>query len=150
MWKGGSQYLNDLRSGKVDYLKLLTAFAGCRPNPIEVWWQGERDDSCLSNNPYIIARAYEGQRTAVQYPPIPDTPKLADAYENGILDGSFGQVISFASYYQTSFRIEVPLWHKVEDGVALLGKEQQGAAMSMLAKPVLPDDGPSPSRAVTP
>ena len=45
--KGGSQYLDDLRSGKVDYLKLLTAFAGCRPNPIEVWWQEERDDSCL-------------------------------------------------------------------------------------------------------
>ena len=82
--------------------------------------------------------------------PHPTRSKLADACENGILDGSFGQVISFASYYQTSFRIEVPLWHKVEDGVALLGKEQQGAAMSMLAKPVLPDDGPSPSRAVTP
>ena len=49
-----------------------------------------------------------------------------------------------ASYYQTSFRIEVPLWHKMEDGVALLGKEQQGAALSMLAKPVLPDNAPSP------
>ena len=98
----------------------------------------------VSNNPYIIARAYEGQCTAVHYPPIPHTSKLAEAYENGMLDGSFGQVVSFASYYQTSFPIEVPLWHKVEDGVALLGKEQQGAALPMLAKPVLPDNVPSP------
>ena len=72
------------------------------------------------------------------------TPKLAEAYEYGILDGSFGQVVSFASHYQTSFRIEVPLWHKVEDGVAFLGKEQQEAALPMLAKPVLPDNVPSP------
>ena len=70
--------------------------------------------------------------------------KLAEAYEYGILDGSFGQVVSFASHYQTSFRIEVPLWHKVEDGVAFLGKEQQEAALPMLAKPVLPDNVPSP------
>ena len=52
------------------------------------------------------------------YPPIPGTPTLARAYEEGILDASFGQVISFASDYQTSFRIEVPLWHKIEDAIA--------------------------------
>ena len=97
-----------------------------------------------SNNPYIIARAYEGQCTAAQYPSIPQTPKLADAYENGILDGSFGQVVSFASSHQTSFRIEVPLWHKVEDGVAILEKEQ-ATAIPTLAKPVLPDNAPSPA-----
>ena len=47
---------------------------------------------------------------------------------------SVGQVVSFASYYQTSFRIEVPLWHKVEDGLTLPGKEHQG----------VPDNVPSP------
>ena len=65
------------------------------------------------------------------------TTPLAQGYEEGILDASFGQVISFASYYQTSFRIEVPLWHKVEDGITLPGKEHQGAALPTLAKPVL-------------
>ena len=90
---------------------------------------------------------YEGQCTAAHYPTVPPTPKLAEAYEYGILDGSFGQVVSFASHYQSSFRIEIPLWHKVEEGVALLGKEQQGqqkATLPMLAQPVLPDSVPSP------
>ena len=45
---------------------------------------------------------------------------------------------------QSSFRIEMPLWHKVEEEVAFLGKEQQEAAPPMLAKPVLRDSVPSP------
>ena len=53
-------------------------------------------------------------------------------------------MISFASYYQTSFRIEVPLWHKVEDGITLLGKGYQGMAQPMLAQPGLPDNVQSP------
>ena len=40
---------------------------------------------------------------------------------------------------------EAPLWHKVEDGITLPGKEHQGAALPMLAKPVLPDSVPSPT-----
>ena len=40
---------------------------------------------------------------------------------------------------------KIPLWHKVEEGVAFLGKEQQEAAPPMLAKPVLPDSVPSPA-----
>ena len=71
------------------------------------------------------------------YPPASGDPALARAYEEGILDASFGQVISFASYYQTSFRIEVPLWHKVEEGITRPGQEHQGATMPELAKPVL-------------
>ena len=98
----------------------------------------------LLTTPTALPVLFEGQCIAGGYPSIPTTPILAKAYEEGILDGSFGQVVSFASYYQTSFRIEVPLWHKVEDGVAPLGKEQQGAALSLLAKPVLPDNVPSP------
>ena len=97
-----------------------------------------------ANNPYVIVSVFEGQCTAGHYPPILETPILAQAYEEGILDASFGQVISFASYYQTSFRIEVPLWHKVEDGLTHPGQEHQGAALPVLAKPVLPDNVPSP------
>ena len=66
------------------------------------------------------------------------------AYEEGILDASFGQVISFASFYQTSFRIEVPLWHKVEEGITHPGQETPEVALPVLAKPVLPDNVPSP------
>ena len=97
-----------------------------------------------ANNPYVIVGVYEGRCTAEQYPPIPGTPTLARAYEEGILDASFGQVISFASYYQTSFRIEVPLWHKIEDGIAHPGQAHQVAALPALAREVLPDNGPSP------
>ena len=97
----------------------------------------KRNVDNVDNNPYIIARAYEGQCTAAHYPTVPPTPKLAEAYEYGILDGSFGQVVSFASHYQSSFRIEIPLWRKVEEGVAFLGKEQQEqqeAALPMLGR----------------
>ena len=63
-----------------------------------------------AHDPYVIVSAYEGQCTVGNYPPLPGTPVLAR--KEGILDA-----ISFASSYQTSFRIEVPLWHKVEDGI---------------------------------
>ena len=98
----------------------------------------------LATTPILLPALTKDNALQCTIPPSHHTPKLEEAYVNGILDGSFGQVVSFASYYQTSFPIEVPLWHKVEDGVALLGKEQQGAALSMLAKPVLPDNVPSP------
>ena len=35
----------------------------------------------VSSNPYIIAKAYEGQCASAHYPPIPPSSKLADAYE---------------------------------------------------------------------
>ena len=68
-----------------------------------------------ANNPYVIVGVFEGKCSHEQYPPIPATPTLARAYEEGMLDASFGH---FASFYQTSFRVEVPLWHKLEDGIA--------------------------------
>ena len=71
-----------------------------------------------ANNPYVIVGVYEGRCSCEQYLPIPKTPILAKAYEEGMLDASFGQIVSFASFYQTSFRVEVPLWHKLEDGIA--------------------------------
>ena len=97
-----------------------------------------------ANNPYVIVGVYEGRCATEQYPPIPGTPTLARAYEEGILDASFGQVISFASYYQTSFRVEVPLWHKIEDGIANPGQARQVAAKPVLAREIPSDKGPSP------
>ena len=43
-----------------------------------------------ANNPYVIVGVYEGRCSFEQYPPIPGTPTLARAYEDGILDASFG------------------------------------------------------------
>ena len=97
-----------------------------------------------ANNPYVIVGVYEGRCSIEQYPPIPGTPTLARAYEEGILDASFGQVVSFASYYQTSFRIEVPLWHKLEDGIANPGLTSQTAAKRVPAREIPLDKGPSP------
>ena len=71
-----------------------------------------------ANNPYVIVGVFEGKCSREQYPPIPSTPTLATVYEEGMLDASFGQIVSFASFYQTTFRVEVPLWHKLEDGIA--------------------------------
>ena len=48
-----------------------------------------------AHNPYVILGVYEGRCSFEQYPPIPGTPTLARAYEEGILDASFGQVVSF-------------------------------------------------------
>ena len=55
-----------------------------------------------ANNPYVIVGVYEGRCSFEQYPPIPGTPTLARAYEEGILDASFGQVVSFASKDMTT------------------------------------------------
>ena len=71
-----------------------------------------------ANNPCVIVGVFEGRCSCEQYPPIPKTPILAKACEEGMLDASFGQIVSFAFFFQTSFRVEVPLWHKLEDGKA--------------------------------
>ena len=97
-----------------------------------------------ADNPYVIVGVYEGRCRIEQYPPIPASPTLARAYEEGILDASFGQVISFASYYQTSFRIEVPLWHKIEDGIANTGPASQVAVKHSPAREIPSDKGPCP------
>ena len=99
----------------------------------------------LATTPTSLPVLTKDNALQLNIPPSRKLPSLQTRIENGILDGSFGQVVSFASSYQTSFRIEVPLWHKVEDGVAILEKEQQATAIPRLAKPVLPDNVPSPA-----
>ena len=96
-----------------------------------------------ANNPYVIAGVFEGKCSLEQYPPIPATPTLAIAYEEGMLDASFGQIVSFASFYQTSFRVEVPLWHKLEDGIADPPLDDQTAPNHSPARKSPTDKGPS-------
>ena len=97
-----------------------------------------------ANNPYVIVGVFEGRCSREQYPPIPDTPTLATAYEEGTLDASFGQIVSFASFYQTSFRVEVPLWHKLKDGIADPALDSQTAPRRGTAREIPDNEGPSP------
>ena len=96
-----------------------------------------------ANNPYVIVGVFEGKCSHEQYPPIPATPTLARAYEEGMLDASFGQIVSFASFYQTSFRVEVPLWHKLEDGIAAPSLDEQAVPNYCPARESPTDKGPS-------
>ena len=50
--------------------------------------------------PCVIVGVFEGRCAREQYPPIPKAPILAMAYEEEMLDASFGQIVSFASFYQ--------------------------------------------------
>ena len=107
----------------------------------------KRNSENETNNPYIIViRAYEGQCVSENYPTVPPTLQLARAYEQGILDGSFGQMISFASSYKSSFRLEVPAWNNVEEGMAHQEDDQSTTAPLPMAKPVLPmcEQSPEP------
>ena len=97
-----------------------------------------------ANNPYVIVGVFEGRCSREQYPPIPETPTLAIAYEEGMLDASFGQIVSFASFYQTSFRVEVLLWHKLKDGIADPPLDDQTAPRHSPARETPTDKGPSP------
>ena len=96
-----------------------------------------------ANNPYVIVGVFEGKCSHEQYPPIPATPTLARVYEEGMLDASFGQIVSFASFYQTCFRVEVPLWHKLEDGIAAPSLDEQAVPNYGLARESPTDKGPS-------
>ena len=78
--------------------------------------EGKRYKHNSEQNPYIIVRAYEGQCVSDDYPAVPPTPNLANACEQGILDASYGQMISFASSYKSGFRLEVPAWYNVAEG----------------------------------
>ena len=60
-----------------------------------------------------------------------------------MLDASFGQIVSFASFYQTSFCVEVPLWHKLEDGIAAPSLDEQAVPNYGLARESPTDKGPS-------
>ena len=54
-------------------------------------------------------------------------------------------MISFASSYKSNFRLEVPAWHKVEEGVAPPKEDQIVTAPLLMAQPVLPKSEQSPA-----
>ena len=60
---------------------------------------------------------YEGVCPSNTFSALPNTPRLAGAYEHGILDGNLGQMVSFQSTYKSTLRIEVPVWPDVQQGV---------------------------------
>ena len=72
-----------------------------------------------TNSPYIVVGTYENEcRPNTSYgATLPDTPSLAVAYEQGLLDGNLGQMVSFQSTYKSTLRIEVPVWPDVRQAV---------------------------------
>ena len=70
-----------------------------------------------ANSPYIVVGTYEGVCPSNTFTGLPDTPKLAGAYEYGLLDGNLGQMASFQSTYKSTLRIEVPVWPEVLQAV---------------------------------
>ena len=72
-----------------------------------------------TNSPYIVVGTYENEcRPNTSYgATLPDTPSLAVAYEQGLLDGNLGQMVSFHSTYKSTLRIEVPVWPDVRQAV---------------------------------
>ena len=70
-----------------------------------------------TNSPYIVVSAFEGACPSNTFAGLPETPKLAGAYEYGLLHGNLGQVVSFQSTYKSTLRIEVPVWPEVLQAV---------------------------------
>ena len=91
-----------------------------------------------ANNPYIIVRAYEGHYAYNNRPAVPHTPRLAQAYRQGMLDANYGQSISFPSSYKCCFRLEVPVWYDADDGHFPPEVAQEATGIATLAKPVSP------------
>ena len=90
-----------------------------------------------ANSPYIIVGTYDGVCSSSTFSALPNTPKLAGAYEHGILDGNLGQMVSFQSTYKSTFRIEVPVWPDVQQGVLATKK-----AMSNPDSPMITSTAP--------
>ena len=70
-----------------------------------------------TNSPYIVVSTFEGACPSNTFAGLPETPKLAGAYEYGLLDGNLGQMVSFQSTYKSTLRIEVPVWPEVLQAV---------------------------------
>ena len=66
-----------------------------------------------TDSPYIVVSTFEGSCPSNTFAGLPDTPSLAGAYEQGLLDGNLGQMASFQSTYKSTLRIEVPVWPEI-------------------------------------
>ena len=77
-----------------------------------------------ANSPYIVVATYEGVCPYNTFTGLPDTPRLAGANEQGLLDGNLGQMASFQSTYKSTLRIEVPVWPDVLTGATTKGQHK--------------------------
>ena len=91
-----------------------------------------------ANTPYIVVGTYEGVCPSSTFFALPDTPRLAGAYEYGILDGNFGQMVSFQSTYKSTLRIEVPMWPEVQQGVLTANKAKRHPGSPEITPPPPP------------
>ena len=81
---------------------------------------------------------YEGVCPSSTFSALPDTPRLAGAYEYGILDGNLGQMVSFQSTYKSTLRIEVPVWPEVQQGVLTANKAKRHPGSPKITPPFPP------------
>ena len=77
----------------------------------------KRNSESETNSPYIVVGTYECPCPSSTFAILPQTPSLAGAYEQGLLDGNLGQMVSFQSTYKSILRIEVPVWPEVVQAV---------------------------------
>ena len=92
-----------------------------------------------TNSPYIVVGTYEGVCPSNTFAGLPDTPKLAGAYEYGLLDGNLGQMVSFQSTYKSTLRIEVPVWPEVLQAVLPTNKAKCHPGRPVTTPPAPPD-----------
>ena len=76
----------------------------------------KRNSESEANSPYIVVGTYEGAPYNT-FTGLPDTARLAGAFEHGLLDGKLGQMASFQTTYKSTLRIEVPVWPDVQQAV---------------------------------
>ena len=92
-----------------------------------------------ASSPYIVVGTYEGACPYNTFTGLPDTPRLAGAYEHGLLDGNLGQMASFQSTYKSTLRIEVPVWPDVQQAVLPTNKAKCPPGRLGTTPPLLPD-----------
>ena len=78
---------------------------------------------------------YEGVCPSSAFSALPDTPRLAGAHEHGILDGNLGQMVSFQSTFESTLRIEVPVWPEVQQGVLTANKAKRDPGSPEITPP---------------
>ena len=92
-----------------------------------------------TNSPYIVVGTYECPCPSSTFASLPQTSSLAGAYEQGLLDGNLGQMVSFQSTYKSILRIEEPVWPEVVQAVPPPAQAKCQAAPRRTA---LPTAGP--------
>ena len=101
-------------------------------------WGSKPKPESETNSPYIVVGTYESEcrPNNPEGADLPDTPSLACAYVQGLLDGNLGQIVSFQSTYKSTLRIEVPVWPDVHQAVLSPVQAQPQPSFSGTISPV--------------